>query len=50
MAKYNQMGYKRNKDILKELKTEPVLDKISKFRREKLDSPCQQNALYTCHL
>jgi hypothetical protein len=42
-AKYTQMDYKRNKDILKELKPETTLDKISKYKKQ-MDSTCQQNA------
>jgi hypothetical protein len=31
-AKYSQTDYKINKDILKELKTKPTLDRISKYK------------------
>jgi len=31
-AKYTQMGYKRNEDILKEVKPESTLEKISKYK------------------
>jgi hypothetical protein len=31
-VKYSLMNYKRNENILKELKTEPILDKILKYK------------------